>query len=335
MIAHSYPTIAPGDVERVVSALNKRVLSTGSLVSEFESMLARYFGKQYVVATSSGTAALHVLLAARLRRGDAVLVPGYVCSAVPNAARLARLIVQYGDVDRDGNLVDPGVGTQVGDVRAIILTHTFGKEAVVKLPRNGMLVHDCSHRFCPPSTPGDVVVSFNATKPITTGVGGAVLTDNESLYRLLSASVSSEGFDETIRYPYRMSDVQAALGIGQLEQVTEFSARRQAIAQYYSAGLDDLPLDLPSFGDSDFVYRYVVKAQTAAEAIRILAASHERGIRCERPIDPPNECKGLTGVKNALDLNVSLPIYPSLSMRDAETVIDTIRSTLRSRRWGS
>lgn len=343
-VPHSRPTVG-----RAEEAAAKRVIASGQLAADeevhhFEAEVAALLGLPGGVATSSGTAALHVaLLALGVGPGDEVVVPTYVCSAVLHAVSATGARAVAVEVLEDGN-VDPDAVRNVRSrrTRAVVVTHAFGCPADVDaLLRIGVpVVEDVAQalgavwRGRPVGSFGQVTVcSFYATKMITSGgEGGMVLAQDRGLLRRARALCTSDARDRRQRFNYRMSDLQAAVGRVQLGRLGEFVSRRRALAVAYARALDvcGLGLPKPSSPDAQPVwYRYVVRSP---EAGRLLLRLRRGGVEAKRPVKRPlHRILGLTGFPVADRLHgtsVSLPIYPSLSEDDVCEVAGLVRGAL-------
>lgn len=325
------------------------MLSSGQLaadreVQKFEEEVACCLGLAGGVATSSGTAALHVaLVALGVGPDDEVLVPAYVCAAVLHAVRAAGARPVPVDVSPDGNLAPEAARARVSRrTRALVVTHAFGTPADLEgvLGLAVPVVEDVAqalgarYRGRPVGSFGDVAVcSFYATKLITSGgEGGMVLARERRLLERARRLCTSDGRGPGVRFNYRMSELQAAVGRVQLGRLAEFlSARRHLAAAYDQAlrgsGLERLPLPR---GEAEPVpYRYVVRHPEAGRVLRGLRAG---GVEAKRPVKQPlHRALGLAGFPEADRLHataVSLPLYPSLSEGQAREVAALARATV-------
>jgi dTDP-4-amino-4,6-dideoxygalactose transaminase len=180
------------------------------------------------------------------------------------------------------------------------------------------------------------VASFYATKLITTGEGGMVLTDDEGLADTLRDRRDYDNRDDFVpRFAYKMTELQAALGRVQLERLPEFLARRRDIAGRYYAAFRDLPLGLPD-PDGHLFFRFVV---TTDEQPMFLARLNEEGIEAKRPVYRPAHQYVYEGVARELawcagpcleadrihETAVSLPIHPAMTEKEVESVIAAVR----------
>lgn len=343
-IRHSRPTLGP-----LEHAAASRVLASGQLAADeevrrLEAEAADLLGMAGGVATSSGTAALHVaLLALPVGPGDEVLVPTYVCSAVLYAVQATGARAVPVDVLPDGNL-DPDRARRAVTprTRALVVTHTFGNPAEVGtlLELGVPLVEDVAqalgarYRGQRVGSLGHITVcSFYATKMVTSGgEGGMVLARDRSLLARVRRLTTSDARGPRQRFNYRMTDLQAAIGRVQLARLAEFTSRRQALASAYTQALDGCGLELPrpqTPGGEPVWYRYVVRWRDPARLLRYL---RQGGVEAKRPVKQPlHRMLGLVGFPVADRLHatgVSLPIYPSLAEEELHHVARLARAAV-------
>ena len=249
-IPHSRPTLDEADLQAVTEVLRSGFIAQGTRVAAFEEGMAGTVGVTGGVAVSSGTAALHLaLLAFGVGEGDEVLLPTYACSALLHAVRAVRAVPRFVDSDPSSFNMDPAAAKKARSplARVVIVVHSFGVPAELDPLRElGLPVIEASaqalgacYRGRRVGSIGEAaVLSFYATKLMTTGEGGMLLSNDE---RILSAARDLREYDQKDddrpRFNYKMTDFQAALGLAQLAQLPRFLDRRQAIAARYSARL--------------------------------------------------------------------------------------------------
>lgn len=273
--AHA-PTLAGNEWRYLRECLDTGwVSSAGPFVARFEAALAARTGAPHAVATSSGTAALHVALqVVGVEPGDAVLLPDLTFIAPLAAARYLGAVPVLLDVDARTGQLDPAqleaflrdecamrsgrcVHRRSGRrVRAVVPVHLLGlaceiDRIVAIARRHGLrVVEDAAqglgvrYRGRPVGTFGDVgVVSCNGNKIVTAGGGGALLTSDarradraRSLTLHGRARLASDAMHAEVGYNYRMTNLHAALGLAQLEQLDDFIARKRRIAATYARG---------------------------------------------------------------------------------------------------
>jgi perosamine synthetase len=351
-ITHARPTLGKEEEEAVLRVIRTGQIAQGPKVREFEEAVAAYVGRKYAVAVSSGLAALHLaLLGLGITAGEEVIIPSYTCDALLQAINYVRATPVIVDVNyEDGNIsLDSCLKALSQNTRAVILTHNFGFPADITefLKLNIPLIEDCaiglggSYKGKKLGYFGKVsIFSFYATKMIATGEGGMILTDDEGI-----ANEAREMRDYTgnltyrQRYNYKMSDLEAAIGISQLIKLNRFvEKRRKLFAKYFKllARRDDIVLPGYSFQDEDMLpsfYRFVIKLQRAYP-LEVLEKMKEKGIMCGRGVlQPLHRLMKLDPNKfpNAEKLftqGLSLPLYPSLNFKDVEHIIHELNHIL-------
>lgn len=336
-IPHSRPTLGDADVQAVASVLRSGFIAQGAKVVAFERGLAKTLGVRGGVAVSSGTAALHLaLLALGVGVGDEVLLPTYACSALLHAVRAVSAVPRFVDSDPQSFNMDPEAARKACSPRAkaLIVVHSFGlpaeldslKELGLPLIEAGAQALGAAYGGRPVGSIGDAAVfSFYATKLITTGEGGMLLSNDE---RILAEGRDLREYDQKEddrpRFNYKMTDLQAALGLAQLEQLRRFLERRKAIASRYRERLQALPLQLPLHPPDrvHVYYRYVVTGPSPAD--HYLGRLEALGVEARRPVFRPLHhylgVQGFPGAEEAWEKAVSLPLYPSLLDEEVERV---------------
>src|SRR5450830_958342 len=279
------------------------VSSVGKYVDEFERRLAAMTGARHAIAVVNGTAALHVALqVVGVRSGDEVLVPAL--SFVGTANALARYLAEIAERSVHG-LHHRRTGRRIA---AIVPMHTFGHPVHIErllevANRWGLpVVEDAAESLGSTSrgrhtgTFGRVgVLSFNGNKIITTGGGGAILTDDPELAKQLKHLTTTakrphrwEFVHDAVAYNYRLPNLNAALGCAQLERLPEFLESKRALAGKYRqalAGLSTLSfIDQPHQTESNFWLNAVRLAKPEmAVRDRLLDVANEAGYQC-RPV---------------------------------------------------
>lgn len=337
MITHNKPCLDSKDIEAISSVVKDGQLAHGAIVQKFENTLTRYLGaggQSSVV--SSGTAALYLALwVLGVGPQDEVILPTYVCSALLNAIYMLGAMPVLVDVNiEDFNISYKGTKNAITrNTKVIIIPHTYGVPVELKQFKSlGIpIIEDCAQSFGAEyegqktGTIGDIsVFSFYATKLLTTGHGGMVYSKKKSLIEKIR---DYREFDyRRIYYPrfnFKMTDLQAALGLSQLRKINFFLCRREAIAQQYSSTLQKYRIQsqVQSAVGRRVYYRYVICSRKIRQLKREFL---KRRIKTIIPIENWELLhrllrRPLKFFKNAERLSVStlsLPIYPS--MKDIE-----------------
>jgi dTDP-4-amino-4,6-dideoxygalactose transaminase len=328
MIPHSAATIGPEETAAVARVLVSGHLSQGREVQAFETECASFLGRRYAVATSSGTSALHLALnALGIGPDDLVAIPSYACAALSTAVRLQGASPLLYDVTSDLNLDWQRVTSTLSSKRAkiSIFPHLFGKCEL--LPHRSDVIEDIAQSIGGPCGRNTIaaVASFYATKLLTTGEGGMVLTDDRGLADHVRDRRDYDNRDDAhLRYAYKMTDMQAAMGRLQLKRLPEFLERRREIANHYHSSFSGLPMVLPN-PDNHVFFRYVVLTPRRDQLQRFLS---ETGIEAKRPVHrPAHHFFGgdFPHSERAHREALSLPIYPKLLEAELGHVIESVR----------
>lgn len=344
MIPHSRPLIDQEDIRAVSEVLSSGNIAQGSKVKEFEESIALYVGAKYGLACSSGTSALHLaLLGLGVGEGDEVILPSYVCSSPYFAILYTGAKPRIADIDPDDfNLSAQNARKQINSkTKAIIVPHMFGTPAEIdELLELGIpLVEDCAqslgseYRGKNTGSFGAIsVFSFYATKMITSGEGGMVLTNSPRFYdRIAEYRDYDKKLLSPAKYNYKMTDFQAALGLSQLKKLPHFIEKRAQIAATYDKAFSKCQVELPTMSSykKSVHFRYVMKTWDLEQ---VRQEARERGVTCERPVfQPLHESLGLKGFDNcdkAKKQALSIPIYPNLTGSEIENIIRTLSELL-------
>lgn len=259
------PTLGGREKEYVNECLETNWISSkGRFASEFESAFARWTGVRHAAAVCNGTVALHLaLVSLGIGPGDEVIVPTLTYIAPVNAILYTGATPVFVDSHEETWQMDPrDVERKITkQTRAILAVHLYGQpcdliELVAIAGHHRIfLIEDCAEAIG--SKVGDRHVgtfgeistfSFFGNKTITTGEGGMVVTNDDTLhdhnlhFKGQGLAKHREYWHDVVGYNYRMTNLCAALGLAQLEQADSFLARKREIASAYSAGLDGLPL---------------------------------------------------------------------------------------------
>lgn len=277
MIPYGRQTIDEKDIQAVINVLRSDYLTTGPTVEAFEQKVAAYTGTKYAVAVSNGTAALHIAcLAAGIREGDEVITTPITFAASSNCVLYCGGTPVFADIDpQTFNISPEEIEKKITPrTKAIIPVHFTGQpcdmDAISAIAEKHHLtvIEDGAHALGASyhgkkiGTFSDLTTfSFHPVKPVTTGEGGMVVTDNEELYRRLKlfrshgitrdTALMEGGPDETadgwyyqqieLGFNYRMTDIQAALGCSQMDKLDHFLTRRREIVQQYNSAFAGNP----------------------------------------------------------------------------------------------
>ncbi|MDQ1293149.1 MAG: hypothetical protein QG608_1030 [Actinomycetota bacterium] len=369
------PVMRPWLGEREAAAAAQTVLSgwvaQGPKVAAFEQEFARRVGAGHGVALSSCTTALHLsLYLLGVGRGDEVVVPSFSFIATANAARYVGAVPVFADVDPLTGNVSAGTVQEVltERTRAVIVVHQGGVPADLDPlralcgSRGVPLVEDAAcavgarYGRAPVGTGATLATwSFHPRKLLTTGEGGMLTTDDAAVavrarrLREHGMSVSAadrhaggrpvvESYLET-GFNFRMTDVQAAIGLVQLDKLDEMIARRRELAACYHELLADVPgvraVRDPAWGTGNFQSFWVeleasyplsrnellgVLADAGVSARAGIMAAHRQPAYAGHPHVPLPVTERLT------DRSLILPLYHSLSSSEQRTIVEVLRA---------
>ncbi len=276
LLPYGRQSIGEDDIAAVVEVLRSDWLTTGPKVEEFERALADFCGVKHAIAIANGTAALHAAYhALGIGPGDEVIVPAITFVATANAAAYLGGKPVFADVKADSLLVDPAdVERRITPrTRAIVAVDYAGQpcdyealRAIAQRHRLPLLADAChalggSWRGQAVGSIADVsTFSFHPVKPITTGEGGAITTNDDALaakMRVFRAHGITTDFRQReklggwaydmveLGYNYRLCDIQCALGITQLRKLPAWIAKRQQLAAHYDTALTSSQIATP------------------------------------------------------------------------------------------
>jgi len=288
MIRVSEPDIGKEELNNVIEAVKSGFISGthGKFLREFESEFAKYCGVKYGVTTSSGTTALHLAMESiDLKKGDEVIIPA--CTNIATALAVvyagAKPIVVDIETDTWNMSVNKVKDSITSRTKAILPVHIYGHpvdmEEIIDIAekQNIWIVEDCAeahgaeYKNKKVGGLGDIgCFSFYANKIITTGEGGMIVTDNKKVAEL-SANLKDLAFDkkrrfrhERLGFNYRMTNVQAAIGLAQLKKIDSIVAKKRKMAEAYNNLLKDiegitLPVEKPWAKNVYWMYSILIK----------------------------------------------------------------------------
>jgi dTDP-4-amino-4,6-dideoxygalactose transaminase len=365
------PSIGVEEEAAVLAVLRSGWISQGPKVAEFEREFAAYVGAPHAVAVSSCTTALHLaMVAAGVKEGEEVLCPSLSFIATANAIRYVGATPVFVDIDPLSYNIDPRRIEEAitPRTRAILAVHQIGMPAAmdeladIARRHNLVLLEDAA---CASGSrykgerighPHSLMAcfSFHPRKVLSTGEGGMISTADDQiaarlrrlrqhamsvsdLARHASSTIVTETYDE-VGFNFRMTDMQAALGLVQLKRLPGFLERRRARAAKYTAALSHVPFLVPPTeprGCETNYQSYMVRILEHAPISRdeLMQNLLDRGISTRRGIMPihrerpyGNECWDtlLPETNRAADNTIILPLFDQMSDDDQEYVIDAI-----------
>jgi perosamine synthetase len=239
--------------------LTNWISSKGKFVTQFEDMFSKFCGTKYAVSTTSGTTALHLaLLALDIKEGDEVILPSLTFIATANVVKHCGATPVFVDSEIETWNIDPYLIEQAitSKTKAIIPVHIYGHPAdmdpILSIAKKYNLyviedsaeAHGALYKGKKVGSMGHLgAFSFYGNKVITTGEGGMVITDSEELYNKMQI-LKSHGMDPEIKYlhpvlgyNYRLTNIQAAIGVAQMEKIDTLIEKKRKISGWYKEGL--------------------------------------------------------------------------------------------------
>ena len=371
-IPYGKQSIDEDDINSVVEVLKSDFLTTGPKIKEFEDELCRYTNAKYCVAVANGTAALHLASLVLLNKGDKVITTPNSFVATSNSILYVEAIPIFVDIQEDGNIDLDLCEEELkkdSSIKAIYVVHFSGnpvnqkKLKYLKESYNIKILEDCAHSLgatfegikagsCENSDCS--ILSFHPVKHITTGEGGAITTNSKEVYEKL-LELRAHGIKRlqefapwyyemhSLGFNYRITDMQAALGISQLKKLDSFVKRRKEIASKYDeAFFNSIVKLLYSFNQNSSYHLFVVKVDFSKlniSKVELFNKMREKNIGLQLhyiPINKQPYYKSLgygnedTPIMNRYyDECFSLPMYSSLSNEEQEYVIKTLFEILK------
>jgi perosamine synthetase len=355
--------------EHEIELLNECIItgwvsSGGAFVTKFENMVADYCGTKYAVSCSSATSGLHLaLLAHNIGPGDEVIVPSLSFIATANAVTYTGATPVFVDSQRSTWNIDPDLisAAITSKTKAIMPVHLYGHPAdmdpinQIAKRHNLIVIEDAAeaqgakyNKQMVGSLADVAVFSYFGNKIITTGEGGMIVTDDAQIAekcRILrdhGMSKNRRYWHEVVGYNYRLTNMQAALGVAQMGKIDKIISRKKEIAQEYRKHLGGLPyVILPSNMDwADSVYwLYTILIDDDLPGVcveKLIQALKQQGID-SRPIFPPMHKQPIYETGLALPIcesisrrGISLPSAPDIRDDDIAGICDVIKRELGS-----
>ena len=272
IIYWSKPHILGKESIKVKKAIDTTWISGGKYIQIFENKLSKYLKKKYSFLVSNGTAALHLaFLALDLKKNDEIIIPGFGYMAAANLAKLMNLKIKFSDIDKETFVTNlESLKKKISKkTKAVVFINTYGNmtdiDKIQKFcnQKKIYLIEDaaesfgCIYKKKISGSYGDVsTFSFHATKNITTGEGGLVVTNNKKIAKKLnlyrSHGVDKERYNHLVPgHNFRLTNLQAALGLEQFKNKKIFFENRKHAYQYYKKNLNENSFKLQRIGDLD------------------------------------------------------------------------------------
>lgn len=362
MKTYSYgkQSISAEDCKEVVKTLKSDFLTCGPKVKEFEQAICDYTGAKYCVSVSSATAGLHIAaLAAGIGSGDEGITTPITFLASANCIAYCGGKVKFADVDtKTANISIKEIEKKITPkTKVIIPVHFAGQSCdmakISKLAKAHKIkvIEDAAHAIGSEYKGTKVgsckysdmtVFSFHPVKTITTGEGGAITTNDEALYKKL-LTLRAHGIVHTknweyempsLGFNYRMTDIQAALGLSQLKKLDKFKQRRREIVQFYNDNLGLPHLAEQSYSNACFhLYPVLVDNREAfyhnARKVGLNLQVHYIPVHTQPYYQAQGYKKGDFPNAEAYYCKcISLPLYPALTDKDLTEIVKRIKGLI-------
>jgi perosamine synthetase len=364
------------DRKAVLEILDGDYITTGPAITQFEEKVATYVGAKYAVAFANGTAALHAAcFSAGIGKGDEVITTPMTFVATANAILYTRGTPVFADIDPNTYNINPdAIESRITERTKAILPVDFAgqpvnHEEIKRIAKMHQLVviEDAAHALGATyngvkigSLSDMSVFSFHPVKPITTGEGGIITTNNETYYEKL-IQFRTHGITRNpqrcshfegpwyyemqfLGFNYRMTDFQAALGISQMNKLDRFNERRRKIASRYDAAFQNIksiviPQQLSNIESSWHLYvirlipeRLCVdrkKIYEALQAENIGVNVHYRPVYTHLYYQQLGYQKGICPIaEKCYEQMITLPLFPAMTEQDIQDVIHAVRKVL-------
>jgi perosamine synthetase len=360
MIPVAEPWITDRELERVTDAVERGWISPrGDYVTEFEERFAEFAGTEHALATSTGTSALHLsLVAAGVGEGDEVIVPDLTWIACANVVRYAGAKPRFADVEEETYTLDPeSVRELVGDeTSAVMPVHLYGQPCnmgpILEIAEEHDLfvledaaeAHGARYQETPVGGIGDAgCFSFYGNKILTTGQGGMITTDDDELaeriqlYRRDGMSTERKYYHPVVGYNYRLTNIQAAIGVEQVKRAEEILSEKRRVAERYREELSHPDVrfqEEPDWGRSAHWMTAPV-FETESQCSRVRKALFQEDIQT-RPFfhplhrQPPYDTdESTSSISVSLaERGLNLPSGPLLSKKQIIDICNIISETL-------
>jgi len=356
MIKHSSPFVGKDEIKAIEKIIKEGILSDGSIVEKFENKILDFVGTKFSVAVSSGSASLFLILKflpkvfPSLKEKKKVIIPSFACPAISNAVLFAGYEPLFCDINLDTFSLDfADVKKKITpNTLAVVYIHSFGIcEDLKEFFKLGVPVIEGIAQSFGGRVNGKFVgsyglasfSSFYATKVITTAEGGAVFYDERNLVEKIKDFIDYDKKDyepDQFRFNFKMSDVQAAIGLAQLKKLPHILKKRKNLGFYYIKKLSELklPLKLPR-KENNIFFRFVVLSDGKMKSEKIIDFLRKKGVMAEKPIWKPLHYfyksfanSDLKNTEFAYDYGISLPIHPSITKKQVDFIVKALKIAL-------
>ena len=374
LIPYGRQSIDKDDIRAVNNVLNSDWLTTGPKVDEFEKSICNYCGVQYAVAVNSGTSALDIAIQSlELPKGTEVITTPFTFAATSNALLYNGLVPVYADISRDTRNIDPkDIRKKITNKTGAILFVDYAGHPcdITELRKicceyDLFMIEDACHALGAAyngkktgSLSDMTIFSFHPVKLITTGEGGMVTTNDSSRADTLRL-LRSHGIDKTSHHlsetdapwaydmvtlgrNYRMTDIQAALGVSQAKKIDRFVQKRIKLSQLYHESLQDisqieLPVTLENVTHTWHIYTILLKG-IKRDTVFSYLKSHNIGVNLHYiptyhfsyyQKNYPQNSSLFPVTEDVFNQILTLPLYPELKEEDIQFIVETLKKAIQ------
>jgi len=370
-LSYGRQLIDEDDIQVVLETLRSPFLTQGPKIQQFEQAVADYVGAQYAVAFCNGTAALHAACyAAGIGEGDEVITSPITFAASANCVRYMGGTVVFADIDASTYNINPiEIRKKItANTKAIIPVDFTGQpadmDAIMDIARehNLVVIEDGAHSFGAEykgkkvGTQADMTMfSFHPVKPITTAEGGIIVTNNEEYYRKLqlfrSHGIEQTGFSAEqggwyyemtdLGYNYRMTDLQAALGLSQISKIETFIQHRREIAAFYTEalqGIEGIIIPKQLNGTNSGWHLYMLQLEGISRkfvfeqmrSLNIGVHVHYIPVYWHPYYQELGYKRGICPIAEKwYEKALTLPIHPNMTVEDLSIIVSNIKELLK------
>lgn len=364
----SRPYIGNEEKQAVMDVLDSGMLVQGAKVAELEALFADMHKVKHAIATSNGTTALTVaLMAYGIGFGDEVIIPSFSFMATATSIMSANATPVFVDVEADTFCINPDAieGAITPQTKAIMPVHLYGHPAqmakikTIADKHNLAIIEDAAqaHAAAIDGTPvggwGAAAFSLYATKNMMSGEGGMVTTNDDhiaDMARMIrNHGMSKQYLHEVIGFNFRMTNLVAAIGVEQIKRLPDWTAKRQANAQYYSENLEYVQVPIVRDAYTHVYHQYTVRIPDGMNRDQILKQVNDAGIGARVYYPLPIHCQPVLlnsrqncdtacahgHMKDCPDLPMtialtnqvmSLPVHPMITTEEREYIVNTLNS---------
>lgn len=353
MIPISKPSITDAEKSAVMEVLDSGILAMGPRTAKFEEAFASTFNVKHAIAVTSGTTALHIaLLANGVGPGDEVITTPFTFAATVNSILYVGAKPVFVDIDEETFNLDLAQVEELITPRtkALLPVHLYGyvcdmdrMQAIaekhdLKIIEDACQAVGATYKDKFAGSFGTGTFSFYATKNLMSGEGGMITTNDDQVAELCkmirSHGMKRRYYHEMIGYNYRMTDIQAALGLVQLQRLPEFNEKRRQNAAYFNSKIESVITPTVKEDYCHVWHQYTVRINHGrdrdAAVEKLTAAGIGTGIYYPIPAHHQPHIKEVVGevslpvAEQMAKEVISLPVHPQLSQEDLNTIVTEV-----------